>query len=546
MPENKDYTIITELPGSSVIPVQLEREYHRYKFGASLCAGKRVLEVGCGGGQGLGILANVAKYVVGGDCSEENLNYARTTYAGRENIRIMNFDAHNLPFEDNSFDVILIYEVIYYLNDIERFLSECKRVLDKNGMLIICTANKDWPDFNASPFSVKYYSVQELGVFLQGHGFKCSFYGAFPERCDTLKARLRSIIKRSAVKFHLIPKSMKGKEPLKRLFFGKLVKLPQELKDGMVNYLPPSEIPADSVDKIHSAIFAIGSLNQDKEAEKISFPLVSVLVTIYNNNTEAEISRSLNSILAQDYPNLEIVIVYDGPVKKEVMETVEKIMAKSRVPIKLKDIKDNIGAGAALNVAIELSGGEYLAVMDADDHSFPDRIREQALYMEKHADIDVLGCLVEEAFEDGTKNVPKMPLTHDECVREFLWRNPINHPTAFFRRRFFEKAGLYQPDAKNDWDSALWLAGMNSGCKFANLKDVKYRMVLDSSFFKRRKKAHIAVLRTRMKIVSKMNFGIKGYFFALLRFMVMIFPMPFLQKAYRSRNFIWAKLTGHE
>lgn len=252
------FTTITELPGSKVMPIQIERSLSRYLFGAHFCDDKEVLEVACGGGQGLGLLAKKARRVVGGDCDEENLVIAQQTYKNRSKIEIKKLDAHHLPFEEQTFDVILIYEAIYYLKFPEQFIKECYRILRPQGVVVICTANKNWPDFNPSPFSHHYFSVPELKNILQSHSFEPELYAAFPDQTDSFKAKLRSCIKRTAVRFHLMPKTMKGKIFLKKIFFGKLIEFPPELTENLAPYIPPIRIHPDAPDTIHTAIYAVG------------------------------------------------------------------------------------------------------------------------------------------------------------------------------------------------------------------------------------------------------------------------------------------------
>ncbi|MDA2935686.1 class I SAM-dependent methyltransferase [Patescibacteria group bacterium AH-259-L05] len=253
-----DYSTITELPRSKASKEQFARSCNRYYFAAQFCENKDVLEVACGAGQGLGFLAKKAKTVIGGDIDKNILKYAKEYYQGRDNIELRSFDAHNLPFEDNSFDVIIIYEAIYYLKHPEKFLKEAWRVLRKTGTLIIGTVNKDWSDFNKSPFSYKYYSVPELYNLLKNHNFKdIKFFADCPISTKSLKNKIISIIKRVAVKLHLIPKTMKGKEVFKRLLFGKLLELPPEIKHGMVKYSPPMPIPHNVPGHQYKVFFAV-------------------------------------------------------------------------------------------------------------------------------------------------------------------------------------------------------------------------------------------------------------------------------------------------
>src|SRR5574340_14430 len=128
-----DYSDVTELPGGRASREQLSRLRHRYRTAAPYCVGKDVLEVGCGAGQGLGYLAKQARRMVGGDYTHANLRRAREYYG--EHARLVRLDAHELPFPDASFDVLLLFEAIYYLRTPDEFLAESRRVLRNRGVL---------------------------------------------------------------------------------------------------------------------------------------------------------------------------------------------------------------------------------------------------------------------------------------------------------------------------------------------------------------------------------------------------------------------------
>ena len=251
----EDYSIVTELPGFKGSEEQLTRLYQRYRFARDFCKDKKVLEVACGGGMGLGYLAKVAKKVVGGDIDKDILKHPLERYEGKNKIKIEEFDAQNLPFEDKSFDVVILYEAIYYLPEPEKFVSEAHRVLRDDGMLLICTANKDWADFNPSPYSRKYFSAQELYSLLKRKFTKVKVLGAFPVSEGGIKNKIVSLIKRTAVTLHLIPKTMKGKEIFKRIFFGKLLTLPSEIEDGQVEYSPPVAISSNQPNYQYKILF---------------------------------------------------------------------------------------------------------------------------------------------------------------------------------------------------------------------------------------------------------------------------------------------------
>jgi len=250
-----NYTMVTEVPGLMASREQLAMLYTRYAYAAKFCDGKDVLEVGCGAGQGLAYLAKKARKVIGGDYTENLVRGAQQHYGGK--VPVLRLDAHALPFQPSSFDLILLYEAIYYLTKPERFLEECRRILRENGTLIICEANKEWSDFNPSPLSTKYFSVRELSAVLKNYHFDAQFFGAFSTCGKLVKDRFLSWAKRCAVRLHLIPSSMKGKELLKRLFLGPLFPVPAEVHEGLAPYCPPLPLSADASAPGFKVLFAV-------------------------------------------------------------------------------------------------------------------------------------------------------------------------------------------------------------------------------------------------------------------------------------------------
>lgn len=174
-----DFSIVTERPGRKIGREQFQVIARRYALAVEYVGGKRVLEVGCGAGFGLGAIAQRAAFTVAGDVSAVNLEVANATYRARRNLAILRFDAHALPFGAQSFDVILAMAMIYYV-DIERFLHEAARVLRYGGWLLCCTPNRDSPRFRPSRLSTAYHAVPDLVERFHRAGFTPNVLGAFP------------------------------------------------------------------------------------------------------------------------------------------------------------------------------------------------------------------------------------------------------------------------------------------------------------------------------------------------------------------------------
>ena len=104
-----------------------------------------ILDIGCGGGMNINRMASEAKKVYGVDYSIESVNLSREVNEGlikRGKVEIYEGNVMDLPFEDNSFDIVTAFETVYFWQDIEKSFGEVKRVLKPGGMFLIgCESN---------------------------------------------------------------------------------------------------------------------------------------------------------------------------------------------------------------------------------------------------------------------------------------------------------------------------------------------------------------------------------------------------------------------
>lgn len=119
-------------------PVMLEH-WARYKLVAPLAKGKRVLDIACGAGYGSNLMAETAKTVTGGDISHETVDYSRAHYSDKTNLEFGVMDVRKLPFEENSFDLVVSFETLEHIVEGEQLLKEVCRVLSDDGVLAIST-----------------------------------------------------------------------------------------------------------------------------------------------------------------------------------------------------------------------------------------------------------------------------------------------------------------------------------------------------------------------------------------------------------------------
>ena len=184
----------TEFTGERVIPglvdVDLWNEhFSRYSFAARLARRKRVLDVGCGAGYGTHELALTAREATGIDCSAEAIAYARQHYT-KENLRFETASATELPFPDQSFDLVVAFEVIEHLTEWLTLLTEARRVLAPGGQLVISTPNKLYyaesrQQSGPNPFHTHEFELEE---------FRAALAAVFPHVSMFLENHAESIL----------------------------------------------------------------------------------------------------------------------------------------------------------------------------------------------------------------------------------------------------------------------------------------------------------------------------------------------------------------
>lgn len=136
----------------------------RYVYSLQFIENKKILDIACGTGYGLSILKPKAKFIIGVDN-----NFETTIKAKRQNTNDIQFLCGNgpaLPFANESFEVITSFETLEHLHEREEFLSELKRILVQNGLLILSTPNANYTnpinDIPSNPYHVIEYTQDRL------------------------------------------------------------------------------------------------------------------------------------------------------------------------------------------------------------------------------------------------------------------------------------------------------------------------------------------------------------------------------------------------
>lgn len=133
--------------------------YHRYAFSKNLVKDKNVLDAACGEGYGSNLLSQYATKVTGLDIDANTIDHAKKRYQ-RKNLKFIQASCIKLPFESDSFDIVISFETLEHLEQQKEMLSEFNRILKSNGLLIISTPDKK--HYSDATGFVNEYHVKEL------------------------------------------------------------------------------------------------------------------------------------------------------------------------------------------------------------------------------------------------------------------------------------------------------------------------------------------------------------------------------------------------
>ncbi len=179
---------------------------------------------------------------------------------------------------------------------------------------------------------------------------------------------------------------------------------------------------------------------------------VSVIVPAYN---KAELTvKTVESILSQDYQNIEIIVVNDGST-----DDTEKKLQVFRDRIKYHK-KDNGGACSARNFGISVAEGEYIALIDCDDVYYPNKISKSVQLLDSHPEFGFMHTAAK-LIDDSDNIVGYHSYPNSQVKGQISHRlvldNFINNPTVVIRKECFDKVGLFDESIfmPADWD--MWI-----------------------------------------------------------------------------------------
>lgn len=246
-------------------------------------------------------------------------------------------------------------------------------------------------------------------------------------------------------------------------------------------------------------------------------PKISVYMPVYN--AANYLTEAIDSVLAQTYKNLELIIVDDASTDesaKIIRSYVRKYPTKIQAIYLKKNV--NMGGDAAGNIAYQHATGDYLARMDADDIAVPDRIEKQVRFLETHPTYAVVGTSAWVVNKQGEViGEKKMPTKHQDIYSEFFAFHPMIHPTVMVRRSALgDRDGLYRLEYEANNDYLTFIELISSGYRFGNLPEklLYYRVHGNNDSLVQVKSRFANSLKIRFRAVREFGYqpSLKGMF----------------------------------
>lgn len=217
-------------------------------------------------------------------------------------------------------------------------------------------------------------------------------------------------------------------------------------------------------------------------------PEISVIMGVYNQLNREVLLEAVNSILGQSFRDFEFIIYDDGscPEAAGLLEEVGRMDER----ILLIGHKENHGLAFSLNACIHRARGKYIARMDADDISYPDRLRRQREFLERNPQYAWAGCNIEVFDGSGVWGRRRMPEVPREA--DYLKYSPYAHPTVMYRAEIFGPGQGYASSREmlRCEDYEIFMRLKQAGLQGANLQEYLFGYREDPDSYRRRAAGH--------------------------------------------------------
>lgn len=238
-------------------------------------------------------------------------------------------------------------------------------------------------------------------------------------------------------------------------------------------------------------------------------PKVSVLMPLFNG--KAFIEESIQSIQKQTYTDWEFIIVNDFGSNDGCADIVKRY-AKKDPRIVLLQAQERLGLAASLNMGLDVAKGEYVARVDVDDPSEPQRLEKQVAYLDEHPEIVLCSCW-QKSVTPTASVVQEAPCDPEELRAAMMFGCEISHCGVMLRKKEFDKNNWRYDPAFLGEDFELWGRILSTGAKMANIPEVlvSHRWGFENVSLSKGEKLREEVRELSMHTVAQLGVHVEKY-----------------------------------
>jgi glycosyltransferase involved in cell wall biosynthesis len=261
----------------------------------------------------------------------------------------------------------------------------------------------------------------------------------------------------------------------------------------------------------------------------------SVLISLYDGEKPENLRLSLESVFSQTLLPSEVILVLDGPVRKELHDVLNGFRMKYHY-LKVVSLKRNVGLGLALNHGLSCCSTGIVVRMDTDDINYPDRFEKQISFLSLNPEISIAGSATQE-FRNTPGDLNRyreLPSVWEKIQTFARYRNPLNHPTVIFKKSAIESVGSYQ-DMPLFEDYFLWMRLILGGFKIANVTEPLLHFRIGNDMIGRRhgfrylkKEYNFLIMANKLKFINNFQLVIS----LILKLPLRVIPKKMLELIY--------------
>ena len=253
-------------------------------------------------------------------------------------------------------------------------------------------------------------------------------------------------------------------------------------------------------------------------------PRISIIMGVYNG--ERFLREAIESILKQTYSDFEFIICNDCSTDNSMEIIQEYLNLDKRIIVLNNEV--NSGLAASLNKCLQVARGEFVARMDCDDSSLPNRFEKQLEWLHNHENVCVVGSAVE-YIDDNSHVYAKQIIEEIQFfeLKDVVCFSRVVHPSVMMRREHIIEVGGYTVNEltsrAEDYD--LWCKLCEKGYVIANIPQILFQYREDESNIVRRKyKYRIQEARLKGYWIHKAQRPFREYFYAIKPLLIGLIP----------------------